>query len=392
VSDAAPAPAGPAERSEPRSTPVELLWDLVFAFALTQVTALIAEQPSWEGAGRGLILLALVWWAWSAFVWAVNAQASGGEEPRVVLLAATGAIFLAGLALPRAFGSEGLLFAGAYAAVRLLHLGLYVQASRAGRAGRAAISGFAATVVAGLVLLLAGALAPGGGARAGLWLAALAIDYAGPAWLTRERLRGLQRVAVSHFAERYGLFVIICLGESIVSAGAGALAGPGGSTHALRPAAVLAAAALLAATAGLWWAYFAGAAEAAQERLREHGDPVLAAADAYSYLHVPIVAGVILFAAGARLLLRTGAGAGLPIAGRLALCAGIALYLLGHLAFLVRLGVPEAAGLARGRAAAAGLLAALAALSSGLAGWALALIAASLLAALMVLEARSAAD
>ena len=105
------------------------------------------------------------------------------------------------------------MFALAYAGVRFLHLGLYVDASRRGQASLAAIAGFAVTVATGMALLVIGSRI-GDPARTWLWLAAAAIDYAGPAWLTRERLRGIQQVAVSHFAERYSLFIIICLGES----------------------------------------------------------------------------------------------------------------------------------------------------------------------------------
>ena len=136
------------------------------------------------------------------------------------LLLSTVLIFITGLALPDAYGAEGTLFVATYALVRLLHLALYADASRQGNASWKAIAGFGVTVLIGMVLLLVGSFFDGG-VRVALWAVALAIDYAGPAWLTRERLRGLQRVAVAHFAERYGLFVIICLGESIVAIGVG---------------------------------------------------------------------------------------------------------------------------------------------------------------------------
>src|SRR5579871_113701 len=229
-----------ALESEPRTTPVELLWDLVFAFAVTQVTTLLASSLTWAGFGRAMLVLALVWWAWSAFVWAANAQI-GSAALRLALLPASGFIFVAGMALPHAFGGEATLFACCYVVVRLIHLGLYADASRRGNAAWSAIAGFAVTVIIGMVLLIAGSFATGL-ARVLLWVAAVAIDYAGPAWLTRERLRGLQSVAVAHFAERYSLFVIICLGESIVSVGAGALGGGGGPARSLSASLVAAAA------------------------------------------------------------------------------------------------------------------------------------------------------
>src|SRR3954471_14387134 len=251
---------------ERRTTPVELLWDLVFVFAITQVTSLIAQDLSWANLGRGLLVLALVWWAWSAFVWATNASDPDGAVLRAVLLVATVLIFVCGLVLPRAWEDEAVLFALAYAGVRFMHLGLYADVSRRGNASWSAIAGFGAAVVAGMAVLLAGALVHDHVARALLWTAAAAIDYAGPAWLTRERLRGLQQVAVAHFAERYGLFVIICLGESIVASGLGA--GEQDVDFELVSAVTLS----LLMVIGLWWTYFDRFARLAEERLRTHDD------------------------------------------------------------------------------------------------------------------------
>src|SRR4051812_43643654 len=286
--------SSPPPGEERRTSTAELLWDLVFVFAVTQVTTLLSHDLSWGGFGRGMLVLALVWWAWSAFVWAANAQDTDSPALRAILFAAMGLIFIAGLALPRAFGADATLFAVTYACVRFLHLGLYAHASRQGHAAWAAIAGFAVTVTIGMALLVAGSFADDG-ARVALWAAAAAIDYAGPAWLTRERLRGLQRVAVAHFAERYGLFVIICLGESIVAIGLGA------SGEALDGRLVVAVGPAPPITGGPWGARFCPAAPAAAARLRTHDDPVLAAADAYSYLHLVIVAGIILFAVGVKL-------------------------------------------------------------------------------------------
>jgi low temperature requirement protein LtrA len=248
---------------------------------------------------------------------------------RLVLFAGMILTFIVALALPEAFGDDAALFAVAYAGVRMLHLGLYADASRRGDASWASIAGFAVTVVVGMALLIAGAVLEGT-AQTWLWVAAAAIDYAGPALLTRERLRGLQRVAVAHFAERYGLFIIICLGESIIAIGVGA------EDHALDAELIGAVALASLVTIGLWWAYFDRVAGAAEERLTTHEDPVLAAADAYSYLHLLLVAGIIVTAIG----LKTAVGhPGDPLGdgARLALFGGVALYLLGHAAFVARL-------------------------------------------------------
>ncbi len=361
---------------ERRASPVELLWDLVFVFAITQVTTLLGHELSWAGFGRSMLVLALVWWAWSAFVWAANAQAAESGTLRLALLVSMVLIFVTGLAVPGAFGSEAKLFALTYAGVRFIHLGLYADASRRGDASWAAIAGFAVTVAIGMALLIVGSLLHGT-ARIVLWLCAALIDYAGPAWLTRERLRGLQRVAVGHFAERYGLFVIICLGESIVAIGLGA------QRRAIDAELLVTVSCGLLITIGMWWTYFDRFAETAQERLNADEDPVLAAADAYSYLHLVMIAGIIVFAVGMRAAVLS-VGHPLTEPARLALCGGVAIYLLGHGA--VRLRLLGELGAEKGAAAVAML--ALFALAGGLRAWAVVALGAGIVAGLCVYEAR----
>jgi low temperature requirement protein LtrA len=362
---------------ERRTSPVELLWDLVFVFAVTQVATLLSSDLTWPGFARAMLALALVWWAWSAFVWAANAQATSSRALRATLLVATVFVFLTGLALPRAFKSEATLFACTYAVVRFLHLGLYADASRQGNAAWSAIAGFAVTVVIGMALLVGGSFVSGAG-RYALWGAAVAIDYAGPAWLTRERLRGLQRVAVAHFAERYALFVIICLGESIVAVGVAAENG----NRALTVALVTAVGLGVLITVGLWWTYFDRGAAEAEERLREHHDPVLAAADAYSYLHLLIVAGIIIFAAGVKLVARGSVSSPVPDPERLALCGGIALYLMGLVAFRLRM----VGTVAYEKPVIAAALMLLYALGGGLPAWSLTAVATVLVGGLCAFE------
>jgi low temperature requirement protein LtrA len=376
-----PAPGADAPRppaAEERGTSqVELLWDLVFVFAITQVTTLLARDPTWRGFARSMLALALVWWAWSAFVWAANAEEENSPVLRAILLTATVLIFVVGLALPHAFGSDGLLFALAYAAVRLLHLTLYTIAAREGRARWSAILGFAVTVVIGMTLLVAGALV-GGVARDVLWVAAFAIDYLGPAWLTRARLRGLQEVAVAHFADRYGDFVVICLGESIVSVGVGVANGG----RPLSAGLVVAATLGLLIAVGMWWTYFDRLAEEAQRRLRVHTDPVLAAADSFSYLHLVIVAGIIIFAGGIRLDVEHAIQTPMPQPGRFAFCGGIALYLLGVSAFRLRLLRSHSPG----RLVVVVALVVLGLVGAGFPAWLTTAVATLLLAALCVAE------
>jgi low temperature requirement protein LtrA len=359
---------------EQRTTPVELFWDLVFVFAITQVSTLLSHDLSWPGFGRAMLVLALVWWAWSAFVWVINAHDPDHPAVRGVLFLAMGLAFLMALAVPEAWGEEAMFFALVYTGVRLLHLALYIDASRRGNASFAAIAGFAIAALVGMGLLIAGAQADHG-ARAVLWTAAVLIDYAGPAWLTRERLRGIQRVAVAHFAERYSLFIIICLGESIVAMGVGA------GEHELDAELVVGVALALLVTIGLWWTYFDRVAAEAEEALRTHEEPVLAGADAYSYIHLVLVTGIIDFAVGAK------AGVAhvtepLSDPARLALCGGVALYLAGHTAFGLRLvGV-----FSRSKLLAAFACLALYLVAGNLAAWATAGLLAAILAALIAEE------
>ncbi|MGZ4272251.1 MAG: low temperature requirement protein A [Solirubrobacteraceae bacterium] len=362
---------------ERRTTPIELFWDLVFVFAVTQVTTLLAHRTNWVRFGEAMLVLALVWWAWSAFVWAANAQEEQSRTLRACLLTGTVLVFIVGLAVPNAFGRNSLLFALAYAAVRFLHLGVYIDASRRGHASRAAILGFAVTVVIGMLLLVAGAVTHGW-ARAVLWTVAVAIDYAGPAWLTRERLRGLQQVAVAHFAERYGAFVIICLGESIVALGAGVTT----AERHITPGLVIGSVLALLIVVGMWWTYFDRIADSAQERLRVHGDPVLAAADAYSYMHLIIVAGIIILASGVKLVAHDSVSLPMPDAGRLAMCGGTATYLLGLAAFRLRI-LGERSW---GRVVTAAALMVLYLVSGGFPAWAVGALISALLGGLCAAE------
>jgi low temperature requirement protein LtrA len=326
-----PAGAAPDEPllAERGVSPAELLWDLVFVFAVTQVGTLLSRELSWAGFGRSILVLALIWWAWSAFVWVANAEDAEAPAFLLTLLAALVLIFISGLAIPHAFGGQATLFAVTYAGVRFMHLALYGHSARQGHASWEAIAGFSVTVTVGMMLLVAGSLLDTPW-QVALWTVAVIIDYAGPGLLTRRRLRGLQHVAVAHFADRYGAFIIICLGESIVAIGLSATREPLGAQ-------LVAMVGLgLVITIGLWWIYFGRVAAAAAARLGDREEPVLAASDAYSYLHLALVAGIIIFAVGMR---HAVLAVDEPLAenARLALCGGLALYLIGHIVFVARL-------------------------------------------------------
>jgi low temperature requirement protein LtrA len=309
--------------SEQRVTPLELFFDLVFVFAITRVTSLMAHDLSWTSIAQGLAVLAALWWGWAAYAWLTNHVAGDEGRARVVVFVAMGAMVLVALAVPDAFGDHALLFALAYLVMRLAHLGLYWVASREEPEVHVAVAKLLPTAVAGPLLLVAAAFADGT-PQALLWIAALAIDYGGP-FVTG--VAGY-RVHPTHFAERFSLIVIIALGESIVAIGVGA------GEEELSTQVGLAAVLALAASAALWWAYFDVVAPVAERRLAELSGAArnTLARDSFAYLHLALIAGIELFALGVEQVVGHVDEA-LSLEASTALFGGIALYLLGHVAF-----------------------------------------------------------
>jgi low temperature requirement protein LtrA len=310
--------------TEKRVEPLELFFDLVFVFALTQVTLLMSDNPTWEGLGQGMLVLALLWWAWGAYAWLTNYIAAGEGVERLLMFAAMGTFLVAALAVPGAFGDDALLFAVAYAGARWLHIFIFAEANEDVDTGQAIVR-LARTALPAPLLLIVGALL-GDTAQAVIWVVALTIDFVGPFVFG---VRGFQ-VSAGHFSERFGLIVIIALGESIVAIGAG-LEGD-------VDAGVIAAAALgLVVACSLWWAYFDWVALDAESRFREtRGDTrATMARDSYSYLHLPMIAGIILLALGIK---KTIGDVGEPLktAPAVALFGGMALYYAGHVGFRFR--------------------------------------------------------
>jgi low temperature requirement protein LtrA len=312
--------------AEHQVTPLELFFDLVFVFAITQVTILLADDPTWGGVFRGMLVLAALWWAWTVYAWLTSTMDVDEGGVRLAMLGAMGAMFGVALAVPGAFGDDAVLFGVAYFLVRLLHVVLSAIVGRDDPDRRSALLRFAPTALLGASLLvLAGFLE--GRERIGVWLVALAIDYLGPVVI------GVGRgwmVAPEHFAERHGLIILIALGESIIAIGLGA-------GFDLDTGVLVAAALGIVVVSALWWLYFDVAAIFARTRLMRAQGLELhrLALHAYSYLHLPMVAGIVLFALG----LKTTVGdVGEPLGTvpGVALCGGAALYLFGHIAFLVR--------------------------------------------------------
>jgi low temperature requirement protein LtrA len=314
----------PAER---RVTPLELFFDLVFVFALTQVTGFLSAHLTWVGMLQGAALLAALWWAWVGYSWLTNAVPAEEVIPeRLVIFIAMAAMLIASLAVPEAFDEYGVLFGLAYLVVRLLHVALYSLATSDTPETRRAILRLAPGFVgAPALLIVAGFL--DGLAQGALWAVALAIDYGVAA------VRGVSglRVHARHFVERHSLIIIIALGESIVAVGIGI------SGLAIGAGVVVAAVLGMALAAALWWAYFDLVMLAAERRLsRVKGEErARLARDSYSYLHLPMVAGIIFAALGIKQTLGH-IGDPLGTIPAMALCGGVALYLFGHNAFRLR--------------------------------------------------------
>jgi low temperature requirement protein LtrA len=313
------------ESAEERVTPLELFFDLIFVFAITQVTGLIVADPTWAGLVRGLLVLGVLWWAWAAYAWLTNTINPEEGVVRIAMFAAMGAMLVASVAVPDVFGDDAFIFACAYAFVRIAHLVLYAIAGRGDHDLLAAIGrlGVGTTIGVGL-LFVASAL--DGPLQAGVWALALTCDLLG-AYIGGGRG---WRLSAGHFAERHALIVIIALGETIVALGLAA-------SNDLGAGRVTAGLLGFAVAAALWWLYFDVVAIVAERKLRElTGNAQLAMArDSYSYLHLPMVAGIILFAVGVKKTL-ADVGEPLKLVPAVALCGGIALYLLAHILFRLR--------------------------------------------------------
>ena len=313
-----------AAPEEKRVAPLELFFDLVFVFAITQVTALMSHDPTWRGLGRGMLVLSALWWAWAAYAWLTNYIAAEEDRERLLMLAVMGAFLIAALATPEAFEDHALAFAIAYAAARWLHIFIFAEANEDIDAGQA-IRRLARTALPAPALLIVAAFLDGT-AQAVVWILALATDFAGPYVFG---VRGF-RVSPGHFAERFSLIVIIALGESIVAIGTGL-------TGELDRGTISAALLGLVLAFALWWAYFDVVAIVAERRFRESTGMrrIRIARDSYSYLHLPMIAGIVLVALGMK---KTLAHVDEPLKTipAVALFGGVALYYAGHVAFRLR--------------------------------------------------------
>jgi low temperature requirement protein LtrA len=317
----------PTADGHSRASTLELFYDLVFVFAITQVSHYLLGHLSWAGAGQAAVILLAVWWSWNYTTWATNELDTGAPPVRGLVIGVMLASLLMSIAIPEAWGERALLFAGAYVAIQVgRHTFLTFASGTRGSNERNRAGHILAWFCFSGIFWIAGGLVEGDPARTLLWLAALAIDYSAPLFVYR--VPGMKRIAASswdvaseHFAERFQLFVIIALGESIVITGAATAPLP------LDAETVAAFVVAFLGSAALWWLYFNRAADRMAGHLEDALQRTELARDIYTYLHVLVIAGIIVSAVGDDLLIHDP-GESLPTNVLIALVGGPALYLV----------------------------------------------------------------
>lgn len=302
---------------------LELFFDLTFVFAMSQVTHLMLHDVSWLGFGRGVLALLALWWAWVCYAWLTNMFEIARVIHTTLIILAMAAMLIAVIALPTAFTTGALVFGLALLAVRLINAGMFIaSASRDEAELASAIRRLVPGLLVGPALIVAAAFVDSP-YRELLWLVAAVVDFGSP---LVAGINGL-RVVPSYFIERHGAVIIIALGETIISLG-------GGAAESLHQPAVLGAVVLgVLISATLWWTYF-GLTAGAEERMRRTSaaDRPRLARDAYSYLHLLLVAGIVFFAVGARISVEHIGEPLAPLAA-LALTGGVALFYAAEVAY-----------------------------------------------------------
>jgi low temperature requirement protein LtrA len=311
---------------EHRVTPRELFFDLVFVFGFTQVATLLANDPTFAGIGRGVLVLGALWWAWTAYAWLMNTVDPEEGVVGAALLVALIAMFIAALVVPNVFDDDGVLFGACFLVVCAMHIGLYALAGRGNRDLLRAVLRLAPWTLLGATLILVAGFTDG--ARTWLWLAALVCTYVGAG------LSGSSgwRLHPTHLAERYGLVIIIALGEAFISIGIGV------SGIGIGPGEVVAAILGILVATSFWLAYFDFFSIRGEQMLRDREGPerISLARDAYAFAHLPMIAGIVLFAFAMKTIVGH-VGDELDWVGAFALCGGSALYLLTYSAIRIRI-------------------------------------------------------
>jgi low temperature requirement protein LtrA len=310
-----------------RVTTLELFFDLVFVFTITQLTTVLLKEPTAKGLLQIALMLGVIWWMYGGYAWLTNAVAPDRAERRLLLLGGMAAFLVLALAIPRAFSDSGLAFGLAYLAVVAVHATMFTRASSA-RTVQAILRLAPFNLASALVVLLACVV--GGTAEYPLLAFAVVLEWTTPRLSSNRDFE----IAPAHFVERHGLVVLIAIGESVVAIGSGAIG--------LRIDAPLAGIAVLGLllNACLWWTYFGGDDQRAEHALTEAASdrrPSLAL-NAFGYWHLPMLLGIIAIASALRTI--TGhAFADLSNARAFALAGGVALFLYGDVFFRRSLGI-----------------------------------------------------
>jgi len=308
-------------------SPLELFFDLVFVLAITQCTQLMSDNATWGGLGQGVLVLAILWWAWVGYAWLTSVVDPDQDAVRIVIFVATAALLIVALCVPQAFGHLGPAFAIAYTFVRAAHIGLFLLASADDPGLKRSVTRLGLSTAIGCGVLIAGSFVDDETARAAIWALALVLDTGGTWFIRAEGWR----LVPAHFAERHGLIVIIALGESIVAIGVGVA---GNLSFGQGVASVVG----VGLAAALWWLYFDVVALVASRRLQRATPGRIQnamARDSYSYLHFPMLAGIVLVALGVKKTLGH-VDDPLETVTAFALLGGLAIYLLAHVAFRYR--------------------------------------------------------
>jgi low temperature requirement protein LtrA len=303
--------------AEVRVSTIELFFDLVFVFTITQLTGLLAGEPTVAGLARVALVFGNLWWMYGGYAWLTNAVPPRKLVLRLLMLVGMAGYLVVALAVPEAFGGGGIAFGLGYLLVTLVHTGMFLLSSQES-AVRAMRRLGPANAVTAVLLLLAGF--SDGWPQWALWSAAFALHWISPIFTAVEGFP----VRAAHFVERHGLIVLIALGESIVAVGIG-VAG-----HALRAGNVVTAVLGLALAAALWWLYFDGEDERAERALNAATLQRTSwlALYAFGYAFLPVLGGIIVFAAGVKdAVVRSGEPLAVPAAWFLA--AGVAVYVVG---------------------------------------------------------------
>jgi low temperature requirement protein LtrA len=307
-----------------RASTIELFFDLVFVFTITQLTSMLASDVTLAAAGRVLLIFGLLWWMYSGYVWLTNTRTPSQVPERLLLLLGMAGFLIVGLSIPHAFGGDGergrdgLALGLGYLLVVAVHSGLYLRANR----NIWRILPF--NLGSALLLVIAG-LTPAPAAYA-LWGAALAIQVFASVFV---RLAGRFEIQPEHFADRHGALLIVAFGESVADVGIGA------AGHRVTVSLALSAALGLALTAALWWAFFGTGDDDRAARSLARADrakrPRLVLI-AYFYAYIPMLLGIVAIAAGLKTAIGHP-GATLTAGPAVALAGGVTLFLAGDVMF-----------------------------------------------------------